>query len=81
MRHRFQLRHLEKILHRLRDVSEAVDQFILHIHIFLIRFDGGNPLIYIQLQIFILNIAVRNKGVDIAVHRRFKVLFLRPLAL
>ena len=70
----------QQIVHGLWNIPKPVDQFILHIHIFLLGLDGRDPLIHIQLLIFILNIRNRNIRIDIAVYHRLEILFLVPFS-
>ncbi len=48
---------------------------------FILILNTGNPLIDIQLLIFILNIGSGNIGVDVAVHYRFIRILFPALAL
>ena len=79
MGHRFNLRYQEQIFHRFWYIAETVDEFVLHIHVFFLVFNAGNPLVNIQLLVFIFDIGCRNIGIDIAVYHSLKALvFLLP---
>ena len=61
----FQCRDMKELLNLLRNIAEAVDQFLCHIvHLFLCL-DGGDPPVHIQLLILVFNIRLRNICIDV----------------
>ena len=63
----------QEVFHRPRDIAEAVNELILHVGVFVLVFDAGDPLVYIELLVLIADVGGRDVGVNVAVLHGFNV--------
>ena len=68
----------QKILYCLRRFPETIQQFFQHIILFFPTLYHGNPLVDIQLLIFIANVFIRDIRINIQIHHRL-IFFLNLL--
>ena len=66
-------RYTQQIFHAFRDLSKTIHQLAAHILRFVPALDRSDPLINIQLLVFVDNIALRNESIHIQIDRCDKI--------